>query len=127
MRSPTGPLLILLGLATTVVLALLLFQVLGLREDLDRARQDVATLRASVEAGPDAVTVGELEERLDALEADLRVEIAGTRLAPGSGGSDGDAGVTDDDALADQIAEVLERITALDERVDEICENVPVC
>ncbi len=127
MRSPTGPLLIVLGLATTVVLALLLFQVLGLRENVDRAREEVATLRASVEAGTDAVTVEELEEQLDALEADLRLEIAGARPSPGSGSTGGASGAGTDAGLADRIDEVLERITALDDRVDEICESVPVC
>ncbi len=45
MRSPIGPILILLGLATTVVLVLVLFQSIGLRSDLERARADVASLQ----------------------------------------------------------------------------------
>ena len=55
MRSPIGPILILLGLATTVVLVL--FQSIGLRSDLERARADVASLRTEVEAQEAGVTL----------------------------------------------------------------------
>jgi len=60
MRSPIGPILILLGLATTVVLVLVLFQSIGLRSDLERSRADVASLRTEVEAQEAGVTNDEL-------------------------------------------------------------------
>ena len=48
MRSPIGPILVVLGLGTTVVLVLLLLQVNGLRSDLENARSDVSALQARI-------------------------------------------------------------------------------
>lgn len=125
MRSPIGPILILLGLATTVVLVLVLFQSIGLRDDLDRAREQVAALEARVEAREPGVTAEELRQELDALETEIR------ELDAGSGGGEGDvgtpAGGSTADDLLERMDEVLERINDLDDRVDEICEGVPVC
>lgn len=124
MRSAIGPVLVLIGLATTVVLVLLLVQTIGLRSDLESARADVTTLRTQVADAADAATVEEIRGELDDLEAAL-VD------AFGSGGSspDGDpsqpaGGGT---SLEDRLDEILDRIEALDRRVTEICENVPVC
>ena len=72
MRSPIGPVLILLGLTTTVVLVLVLFQTIGLRTDLDAAREEVATLRSEVETQDGGVTSVELARDLDELESNLR-------------------------------------------------------
>ena len=128
MRSPIGPFLVVLGLASTLVLVLLLFQVLGLRGDLQDAEDRVATLQARVEAQEPGVTTAELRRELDALEA----EIAELSLRLGAGDADGDVGTpagggtaTFDDVV-DRLDAVLERVAALDERVDEICDSVPV-
>src|SRR3989337_2238333 len=72
MRSPIGPILVLLGLATTVVLVLVLFQTIGLRSDLERAQVEVAELRTQVEAQESGVTDEELVRRLDELEAGIQ-------------------------------------------------------
>ena len=50
MRSPLGPVLVILGLATTLVLVLVLFQAIALRGDLERLRADASDLRADVAA-----------------------------------------------------------------------------
>jgi hypothetical protein len=129
MRSPFGPILILFALAATAMLVLVIVQSIGLRSDLDRARAELATLADEVgaqEAGLDDET---LVRRLDELEAGIRDWLIATGA---DGGFETDPGqpaggsATADDIL-DRIDDVLARITALDRRVDEICEGVPVC
>jgi hypothetical protein len=124
MRSPIGPVLVLIGLATTVVLVLLLVQTMGLRSDLETARADVDALRTEVESAPDAATVDEIRTELD----ELQTTLMGALGSSDAGGADGDpsqpAGGGD---LEDRLDEILERVQALDRRVTEICENVPVC
>jgi hypothetical protein len=128
MRSPIGPILILLGLGTTVVLVLLLFQTMGLRSELERARADVANLQSQVDAQEAPMTTADLTRELDALESDLRevIEAGGTfdgdPNQPAGGGGD-----SSPDEVLERLDLVLERITALDERVDDICDGVPVC
>ena len=126
MRSPIGPILVLLGLATTVVLVLVLFQTIGLRSDLERAQVEVAELRTQVEAQESGVTDEELVRRLDELEAGIRDWL----IASGADGGFDDSpagGATDRDTLMERLDQILDRITALDDRVDEICDGVPVC
>lgn len=132
MRSPIGPFLVVLGLASTLLVVLLLFQVIGLRSDLDRAEERVATLQASVEAQEAGVTAAELRRELDELRtwtrdwliATDRGTATGDVGTPAGGGRDEDA---DYATLVRRIDLVLQRIEALDERIDEICEGVPVC
>ena len=125
MRSPIGPILVVLGLGTTVVLVLLLLQVNGLRSDLEDARSDVSALQARVETQPTGVTAEELQRELDTLQEELRDALgagggnAGDPSQPAGGGTTGQ--------LVDRLDEVLDRITALDERVSDICDGVPVC
>ena len=128
MRSPIGPVLILLGLATTVVLVLVLFQTIGMRGDLERAREEVATLRTQVETQEASITADELTRDLDELESNLRDWLIATGADGGFEGDPGSpAGGGSASDVLDRIDEVLARITALDDRVDEICEGVPVC
>ena len=131
MRSPIGPILILLGLATTVVLVLLLVQTMGLRTELERARADVAALQAQVEAQEEPMTTAELTRELDDLESGIRDWLIATGA---DGGFEGDpnqpaggGGASAADEVLERLDLVLERITALDQRVDDICEGVPVC
>ena len=131
MRSPIGPILILLGLGTTVVLVLLLFQTMGLRSELERARADVASLQAQVEAQEEPMTSADLTRALDDLESGIRDWLIATGA---DGGFEGDpsqpaggSGGSSTDEVLDRLDLVLERITALDQRVDDICEGVPVC
>ena len=125
MRSPIGPILIVLGLGTTLVLVLLLLQLNGLRGDLEAARADLTQLKAQVDAQESGVTTEELQRELDSLEADLLGALST------AGGTSGDpsqpAGGGSADELLERLDLVLDRITALDERVDDICEGVPVC
>jgi hypothetical protein len=120
MRSPIGPILVVFGLATVVVLVLLLFQNLGLRSDLEAARAEIAELRTSVAGMEDGVSDADLANRLDELETEIRDLLL-------TGGTDGGVTPGGDAALADRLDEILERIEALHDRVDEICDNVPVC
>jgi hypothetical protein len=125
MRSPIGPILVVLGLGTTVVLVLLLLQVSGLRSDLEAARADVASLQSQVDSQESGVTTAELQQELDSLRADLQDALGS------AGGADGDptqpAGGGSSSELIDMLDEVLDRITALDRRVSDICDSVPVC
>jgi hypothetical protein len=125
MRSPIGPILVVLGLGTTVVLVLLLLQVNGLRSDLEAARGDVSALHAQVDAQQSGVTAEELERELETLESDLRDALAsgGTGIGDPSQPAGGGSAIE----LLDRLDEVLDRITALDRRVSDICEGVPVC
>lgn len=128
MRSPIGPILVVLGLGTTVVLVLLLLQVNGLRSDLEAARTEVSSLQAQVEAQESGVTTEELQRELDTLQAGIRDWLVSTGA---DGGFDDDpsqpAGGGSAGELVDLLDEVLARITALDQRVTDICDSVPVC
>ena len=133
MRSALGPVLVILGLATALVVVLLLVQVTGLRGDLARAEERVATLQAHVEAQEAAVTPVELERELDELKAWTRDWLIATDHGaigssdPGTPAGGGGAEDADYTTLVQRLDLVLERIDALDARVDEICEGVPVC
>src|SRR5688500_17309450 len=131
MRSPIGPVLILLGLATTVVLVLVLFQTVGLRSDLEAARSEVAELRTQVESQEPGLTDEDLTGRLDELEAGIRDWLIATGADGGFDGTpagSGNGGASPDDGeVLDRLDEILTRINALDDRIDEICEGVPVC
>ena len=115
----------MLGLGTTVVLVLLLLQVSGLRSDLENARAEVSALQSQVERQPSGVTAEELQRELDTLRTELQEALAdgggsaGDPSQPAGGGSTGQ--------LLERLDEVLDRITALDERVSDICDGVPVC
>ena len=125
MRSPIGSILVLFGLATVVVLVLLLFQTIGLRGDLDAMQAELDALRTSVESRDEGMSEEDLVARLDELESGIRDSLTATGAEggvdenPGGGG----AGAT----TADRLDEILERIEALNDRIDEICEGVPVC
>lgn len=132
MRSPIGPFLVVLGLASTLLIVLVLFQVIGLRQDLDRAEERVATLEAEVSAQEPGATLVELRRELDELRTFTRDWLVATDRGTGDGAGDpGTPAAGDEDAdyatLVRRIDLVLERIEALDRRVDEICEGVPVC
>lgn len=130
MRSPIGPILIVLGLGTIVVLVLLLLQTTGMRSELERARADLAAVQARVESQEKPMTTADLTRELADLESGMRDWLIATGA---DGGFEGDpnqpAGGGDSaaDEVLDRLDLVLERITALDQRVDEICEGVPVC
>ena len=125
MRSPIGPTLMVFGLATTVVLVLLLFQNLGMRSDLEAARAEVAQLRTAVAELEPGVTDDDLVRRLDDLESGIRDWLIATGADGGFASPGADpAGA---DAVVDRLDEILARIQALDDRIDQICENVPVC
>lgn len=138
MRSPIGPLLVIAALAAVVVLALVVVQLVGLRDDLGTVRAELAAVESQVgevqehlASRPDAVTVGELQRDLDGLEASLRDWLIATGndgFDPdgGGGGSPEPGGVTNEE-IAERVDEVLDRIESLEDRLDRICEGVPVC
>ena len=119
MRSPIGPVLVIVGLATTVVLVLLLFQSLSLRSDLEAARADAAELTTAVDSLEPGLTDLDLDRQLGELEVRIRDWLS----TGGSTGTDPGSGA----AIAQQLEEISDQIEALDRRLDEICENVPVC
>lgn len=129
MRSATGPILVILGLATAVALVLVLFQTVGLRGDLNAARDELGVVQAELDGLERGVTMSELSMRLAELENDIRDwVVAFGAESPSSGDPSSPAGgsATEDEVL-DRIDEVLGRIDDLEGRIDEICENVPVC
>jgi hypothetical protein len=126
MRTATGPLLVVIGVVMTIVLVLLLFVSLGTRTELEATRAELAALRAAVEETEPGVTVDELEQHLVTLEGGIRDWLIATGADGGfdtSPGTDEAVGT----ALVDRLDEIIERIEALDARVEEICEGVPVC
>ena len=129
MRSPVGPVLIVLGLATALVLALVLLQTVGLRGDLDAARQEVAALTAEVDGLERGVPISELSMRLAELENDIRewVVAFGADVPAGGDPTSPAGGVVTNAELLERIEDVLARIDDLDARIDDICDGVPVC
>ena len=126
MRTATGPLLVGIGLVMTIVLVLLLFVSFGTRSELESTRAELAALRAAVEETEPGVTVDELEQHLVTLEGGIRDWLIATGADGGfetPTGGDGSSGT----AIVERLDEILERIEALDARLDEICEGVPVC
>ena len=128
MRSSIGPVLVILSLATAVVLVLVLLQTNGLRGDLDRARAEVVTLRQQVEGLERGVPMSELSMRLAELENDIEAWVVafGNDTVPGDTTTPAGGASTGEEIL-DRLDQVLRRVNALDDRVDEICRNVPVC
>jgi hypothetical protein len=125
MRSFIGPAAVVVGLAMTVVLVLILFVNLGTRSDIEATRGEIAALRASVEAMDPGVTADELEQQLMELEDGIRNLLIATG---GDGGLIGPSGADGSGtAIVERLDDILERIDALDARIDEICGNVPVC
>lgn len=129
MRSPVGTVLIVLGLATALVLVLVLVQTIGLRGDLQAAREEVGVLQAEVDAMERGIPMSELSMQLAELENDIRDwVVAFSAGGPTSGDPASPAGGANaGDQVLDRLDEVLARIDALDARIDDICENVPVC
>ena len=129
MRSPIGPVLIIIGLATTTVLVLVLLQTIGLRGDLEAVRQQVDVLQTEVIDLDRGVPMSELSMELAELENDIRDWVV---AFSSDGPPDGDpsspaGGSTPDAEILDRIDDVLARIDDLDARINEICANVPVC
>lgn len=128
MRSPIGPILVVIGLATAAVLVLVLLQSMGLRDELRQARDEVHALQARVET-TETVAPDDLRRELAELESGIRDWLIATGADGGFETDPGQpaGGSTTADEILDRIDDVLARVTALDRRVDEICENVPVC
>jgi hypothetical protein len=128
MRSSIAPVLVILNVATAVILVLVLLQTTGLRGELETTRSELGTLRSEVQAIERGVPMSELSMRLAELENDIEAWVVafGNDTVPGDTTSPAGGGDAQDEVL-DRLAEVLRRINALDDRVDEICGNVPVC
>lgn len=126
MRSPVGSILVILGLATTLVLVLVLFQAIGLRGDLQRVQDEVTILRTEAEVQTVAVDADELQRQLGILESGIRDWLIATGV-DGPSQSPGAGGQGDSSEVLDRLDEVLDRIDALDARLDQICESVPIC
>jgi hypothetical protein len=131
MRSPLGIVLVILGVAAVGVMLLVVLQSMTMRDELRQARDEVAALQARVET-IETVSPDDLVRELEVLESGIRDWL----IATGADGFDPDAsqtaggGTGDDDRttlMLARIDEVLARIDALDERLDEICEGVPIC
>ena len=128
MRSPIGSILVVIGLATVAVLVLVLLQSISLRDDLRQARDEVSTLQARVDT-LETVAPADLRRELDELEAGLQDWLITTGADGGLETDPGQpaGGSPTADEILDRLDEVLASVEALDRRVDEICEGVPVC
>lgn len=122
----------ILGIAVVLLLVFGLFQLIGLRQDVATAEERVAALEASVAAQEPGVTLDEVQREIDELRVWTRDWLiatgadGGTGSDPGTPAGEAPAGTNADDIVR-RLDLVLERIEALDQRVDEICESVPVC
>ena len=128
MRSPLVPAILVIGIVTVAVVVLLVAQSMSLRDELQQARDEVAALQARVEL-IDTVSPDALRRELEELESGIRDWLIATGADGGfetDPGEPGGGSPTADQIMA-RIDEVLVRITALDQRVEEICEGVPVC
>ena len=126
MRSPFGPILVIIGLATILVLVLVIFQVIGLGNDADRLSEELESLRADVAAIEPGIDRDELQRQLEITESAIRDWL----IATGADGFDPDATANagqDSDDVGERLDEILDRLEALDRRLDQICEGVPVC
>ena len=128
MRSPIGPILVVIGLATAAVLVLVLLQSMSLRDDLRQARDEVTAMQSQLDS-LEAVGPDELRRELEELESGIRDWLIATGADGGFETDPGQpaGGSATADEILDRVDDVLARITALDRRVDEICEGVPVC
>jgi flagellar motor switch protein FliG len=128
MRSPIGPVLVILGIATAAVLVLVLLQSMSLREELRQARDEVGALQARVDT-LETVAPDDLRRELEELESGIRDWLIATGADGGFETDPGQpaGGSATADEILDRIDDVLARITALDRRVDDICAGVPVC
>jgi len=126
MRSPLGPVLVITGLATILVLVLVTFQAIGLRDDVGRIAERVDALGVEVAALEPGVNRDELQRQLEILESGIRDWL----IATGADGFDPDATPgtgSQAGGVMDRLDEVIDRLEALDRRLDEICEGVPIC
>lgn len=128
MRSPIGPILVVIGLAIAAVLVLVLLQSMSLRDDLRQAREEVTVMQSQLDS-LEAVRPDELRRELEELESGIRDWLIATGADGGFETDSGQpaGGSATADEILDRVDDVLARITALDRRVDEICEGVPVC
>jgi hypothetical protein len=127
MRSPVGGFLVVISLATAVVLVLVLLQTAGLRGDLEATRSELITLREQVEGVERGIPMGELSLRLAELESDIREWVVAFSDDASPTDPSSPAGGASTSEILERLDELLDRIEALDNRVDEICGNVPVC
>jgi hypothetical protein len=107
---------------------LVVLQSMSMRDELRQARDEVAALQARV-VTIETVSPDELRRELTVLESGIRDGLIATGA---DGGFDGDpsqpaGGGSSAEQILDRLDNVLARINALDQRVDEICEGVPVC
>jgi hypothetical protein len=114
-----------IGVVAILVLVLVLFQVIGLRGDADGLAARVDALGTEVAAIEPGVDRDELIRQLEILESGIRDWL----IATGADGFDPDAspGQQGSGDVLDRLDEVLDRLEALDRRLDQICEGVPVC
>src|ERR671919_794569 len=131
MRSGAAGWLIGLNVLLLVALALLIVQTVQLRGDLSAAREELTDMRTTVSELERGVPVSEVALRFDAVERELRqlALIVGSQppAEPGASPSEDRGDSVSSAAVVAQLEEVLDAIEALDNRVDEICRNVPVC
>ena len=128
MRSSHAFALVVVGAALAAVLVLVVVQSLSLRDELRRARDEVAALQARVET-IETISSADLRRELEVLESGIRDWLIATGA---DGGFDADpsqtaGGTSSADEILERLDDVLARINALDQRVEEICEGVPVC
>lgn len=128
MRSPYGPVLLVVGLAIVAVLVLVLLQSMRLRDDLGQARSEVTALQSRLDT-LETVAPEDLRRELEELESGIRDWLIATGADGGfeSGPGQPAGGSATADEILERVDEVLARVSALESRVDEICEGVPVC
>lgn len=133
MRSAAATALAIVGLATALAVVVLIVQTVGMRSDVGQLRERLTALETDVVALAErepGVDRDELNRQLDDLESGIRDWLIATGadgFDPDASGAPGGADGADDREVLEGINDILDRIEALENRLDEICEGIPVC
>jgi hypothetical protein len=119
--------LIGLNLVTLLAVGVLLFRSVSLDNRLAEAELAVRDLEAEVASLERGVPLSELSLRMAELENELQEWVLAFSADVDTDGGGTAATPTDPGAVLQRINEVQRDIDRLHERLDEICESVPVC
>jgi hypothetical protein len=125
MSRAIGGISIALGLLTLVAVGVLLFRSVALENRLAEAELAVRDLEAEVASLERGVPLSELSLRMAELENELQEWVLAFSGEVDTGG--GTTAPADPGVVLSRINDLQRDIDRLHDRLDEICEGVPVC